>query len=80
MKESALERALNGANKFFDGLGRFYDETSSRWYIEAAKHLVPTYTMHKMSNTGSDVITFLGGAIDAAKILGYAYLITVISR
>jgi hypothetical protein len=74
MSNANLERIARGTSRVMSKMDDFYDTRSSRWYLEAAKHLVPSYTVNRMSDTGSEIITMIGFGIDVAKTLGYAYL------
>jgi len=80
MKESSLEKTLNGTNKFFDNLNRFYGTRAKTWYGELAKNLVPGYTINRTFDGGffSDMLVaggFAVGMIETAKVLGYCMLI-----
>lgn len=55
-------------------LNNFYDKPGKTRLGEAAKHLVPTYTIHKISQLDWLPLTMFSGAIEIAKAFGYAYL------
>lgn len=73
----ALEKIALGSNKLMDNVGDFYDIKSEKWYVEAAKHLVPSYTVNRINTDfGGNLITDLAaGTIELGKLVVYGALV-----
>ena len=55
-----LEKIVSGSHKVLDGMNNFYDTKSEKWYVEVAKHLVPSYTVNRINTDfGGNLITDL---------------------
>lgn len=72
-----LEKIVSGSHKVLDGMNNFYDTKSEKWYVEAAKHLVPSYTVNRINTDfGGNLITDLAaGTIELGKLVVYGALV-----
>ena len=73
--DSVIFGAFDVINKGMMEMDHFLDVPARTWYGEAAKHLAPMYTAHRMSNSGYFLGTLIGMAAESVKIWGYVNLI-----
>ena len=72
-----LEKIASGTNRVMEGMNNFYDTKSEKWYVEAAKHLVPSYTVNRINTDfdGNIITDLAAGAIELGKLAIYGALV-----